>query len=80
MLKKLLADESIKQIMKAEISCEVNQLPPHLVCVNDKPLSIEELVMLQGCSNPPKKLRPGMYWYDKVSGFWGKVIIDLRGV
>ncbi|KAL0356767.1 UNVERIFIED_CONTAM: Extra-large guanine nucleotide-binding protein 1 [Sesamum calycinum] len=72
MLKRLLGDEAIKQIMIAEISCEVNQLPPHLIFVNDKPLSIEELVMLQSCANPPKKLRPGKYWYDKVSGFWGK--------
>ncbi|KAK6121390.1 hypothetical protein DH2020_044872 [Rehmannia glutinosa] len=73
MLRKMLADDAVKQIMSSEISCEVNQLPPHLICVNDKPLSIEELVLLQSCSNPPKKLRPGKYWYDKVSGFWGKV-------
>ncbi|KAK4437818.1 Extra-large guanine nucleotide-binding protein 1 [Sesamum alatum] len=72
MLKRLLGDEAIKQIMTAEMSCEVNQLPPHFIFVNDKPLSIEELVMLQSCPNPPKKLRPGKYWYDKVSGFWGK--------
>ncbi|KAK6143505.1 hypothetical protein DH2020_023853 [Rehmannia glutinosa] len=72
MLRKMLADDAVKQIMSSEISCEVNQLPPHLICVNDKPLSIEELVLLQSCSNPPKKLRPGKYWYDKVSGFWGK--------
>lgn len=73
MLKRLLTDDQIKQIMSAEISCEVNQLPPHLIVVNEEPLSIHELVMLQSCSNPPKKLRPGKYWYDKVSGFWGKV-------
>ncbi|XP_051146931.1 extra-large guanine nucleotide-binding protein 1-like [Andrographis paniculata] len=73
MLKRMLTNDLIKQIMRAETSCEINQLPPHLISVNDKPLSMEELVMLQSCPNPPKKLRPGNYWYDKVSGFWGKV-------
>ncbi|KAL2477206.1 Extra-large guanine nucleotide-binding protein 1 [Forsythia ovata] len=72
LLKRILVDEAIKHIMKSELSCEVNQLPPHLVFVNDKPLTIEELVSLQSCPNPPKKLRPGRFWYDKVSGFWGK--------
>ncbi|KAK4477069.1 hypothetical protein RD792_016275 [Penstemon davidsonii] len=72
MLRRLLTNDAIKQIMSSEISCGVNQLPPNLVCVNNKVLSIEELVLLQSCPNPPKKLRPGRYWYDKVSGFWGK--------
>ncbi|GFP85442.1 extra-large guanine nucleotide-binding protein 1 [Phtheirospermum japonicum] len=72
MLKELLNDDVMKRIMSAEVSCEVNQLPPHLIYVNGKPLSIEELVSLQSCPNPPKKLKPGKYWYDKVSGFWGK--------
>lgn len=72
MLKKLLTDDVIKQIMSSEVLCEVNQLPPHLICVNDKPLSMDELVLLQRCPNPPKKLKPGKYWYDKASGFWGK--------
>lgn len=72
MLKSILTNDAIKQIMSSEISCEVNQLPPHLICVNEKHLSIEELVLLQNCLNPPKNLRPGKYWYDRVSGFWGK--------
>lgn len=72
MLKHLLSKPEIEQIMKCELSSEVNRLPPQLVYVNGEPLSENELLLLQSCPNPPKKLKPGSYWYDKVSGFWGK--------
>ncbi|KAM1151938.1 hypothetical protein EV1_034255 [Malus domestica] len=72
MLKRLLTKSEVELIMKAEISCQANQLPGNLIFVNGEPLSQEELVRLQSCRNPPKKIKPGCYWYDNVSGFWGK--------
>ncbi|XP_050232560.1 extra-large guanine nucleotide-binding protein 1-like [Mercurialis annua] len=72
MLKQLLPKLEVRNIMKAERSCEVNQLPPELVYVNRQRLSQQELFLLQTCQHPPKMLKPGYYWYDKVSGFWGK--------
>ncbi|PON56972.1 Guanine nucleotide binding protein (G-protein), alpha subunit [Parasponia andersonii] len=72
LLKKLISELEVDQIMKSELFCKFNQLPANLVFVNGEPLSEEELVRLQNCPNPPRKLKPGFYWYDNVSGFWGK--------
>ncbi|KAL9265654.1 Extra-large guanine nucleotide-binding protein 1-like protein [Drosera capensis] len=72
MLKRLLNDLEIRQVMQAEKFCDVNQLPAEYVYVNGKSLSPEELTLLQSCPNPPKSLKPGKFWYDKVSGLWGK--------
>ncbi|KAH9695819.1 Extra-large guanine nucleotide-binding protein 1 [Citrus sinensis] len=72
-LKGLLTETEVKQIMRSEISCKANQLPRERVFVNGEPLSERELVILLSCPNPPKKLNRGTYWYDKVLGFWGEI-------
>jgi hypothetical protein len=72
-LKKLLSSREVEQVMRAEKCCDANRLRPGDVFVNDKKLSSDELAHLQTCPCPPPKLKPGYYWYDKVSGYWGKV-------
>ncbi|KAI3497329.1 hypothetical protein L1887_39866 [Cichorium endivia] len=67
-LKQLLTDFQVQQIMGFEEACQLNQL----ITVNGRSLSLEEIVQLQSCPYPPKRLRPGSYWYDRLSGLWGK--------
>ncbi|XVE94109.1 hypothetical protein REPUB_Repub01dG0252900 [Reevesia pubescens] len=72
LLKRLLKELEVQQAMKSERTCKANQLPPELIVVNGEPLSQDDLHALQTCQNPPNKLKPGFYWYDKLSGYWGK--------
>jgi hypothetical protein len=76
-LQRLFAAE-VELGMRSQWECVANQLRADDVYVNGSRLSPEELVVLQGWPCPPFRLRPGFYWYDKVSGSWGKVC-DLWG-
>lgn len=76
MLKHLMCEPQVKQIIYAEKISEANQIPPECFCVNGEPLDRKQMILLLSCSNPPRKLKPGFYWYDKAIGLWGKVKIN----
>ncbi|CAL4905542.1 unnamed protein product [Urochloa decumbens] len=75
-LRRMLSAAEVELVMQSERECAAsqNQMRTEDLYVNGSNLSPEELVVLQGCPCPPSssRLRPGLYWYDKVSGFWGK--------
>ncbi|CAM8997582.1 unnamed protein product [Rhodiola kirilowii] len=72
LLKRLLTESQLKQVMTYELTSKANQLIPELISVNGRPLTYDEMSILHSCKWPPKGLQPGKYWYDRESGLWGK--------
>ena len=73
-LKGLLLELEVKQIMESELSCPANQLPPEQIFVNDRPLYLEKLMLLRSCPNPLRNLNQDTIGIIESPIFWERYI------
>lgn len=76
-LMRVCSGEEVRRVMMVERECRANRMRAEMVVVNGRRLGEEELGEVFGCGVPLVKLKPGRYWYDKDSGLWGKVKIEV---
>ncbi|KAJ3674395.1 hypothetical protein LUZ60_005011 [Juncus effusus] len=73
LLRRILSRNEVEQAMRTERECGANRERVGDVFVNGQRLGEEEMANLQNCPFPPGRIKGGDYWYDKVSGYWGKM-------